>query len=523
MTGSPESVKGSAVSCARRSCRTRSALIDCGAAPSSASLTFHLLVLALPSDDRLTPGERFALELLVDLSAVLRCEGEGDVVRARVVGESRPPASSELRTRNWGLDPSDGEVRVDRAVLRLVLDVAGAEVEQRSTSADRYGRVPSGDTGAVRSSVDREPVVSLIARALAAAVRDAAGRRPTRFVDPWPDGRRWAVSLTHDLDVVEWWPAFTSLRLVELLRNGEIARAARVAAAAVGAAGQPVVWRAVAELLATEQRHAVRSTWFILCDRPTLATVRTGDLTYRPGATGARRILDAVRAAGHEIGLHGSFVTSDDHARFVTQRSLLHSITGVQPAGVRQHYLRMRAATTPRGMADAGFEYDSTYGFADRNGFRLGTADVLPLWDAEHEQPVGLDEAPFVWMDRALSKYQHVETPRAWIDDALSLADRCRAVEGLWVGIWHPNLAPALGFPDAPEAYAHLVAELARGDAHVAPLGELVTWRRARRALRARVDAGGERVMLVGNDASPSGAFTIRDGDGRVDHGAQQH
>jgi hypothetical protein len=478
-------------------------------------------VLALTHDDLLTPGERFALELLVDLSAVLRCEGEGDVVRARVVGESRQASSSELRSRNWGIEPLDGEIRVDRAVLRLVLDVAGAEVEQRSAAADRFGRVPSSETAAVRASVDREPVVSLVARTLATAVHAAAGRRMTRFVDPWPNGRRWAVALTHDLDVVEWWPAFTALRLAELLRHGEIGRVARVAAAAVASTGRPVVWRAVAKLLATEQRHDVRSTWFVLCYHPTLATARAGDLTYRPDSAPARRIFEALRAAGHEIGLHGSFATSDDHARFGAQRALLHTITGEQPAGVRQHYLRLRAATTPRGMAAAGFEYDSTYGFADRNGFRLGTADVLPLWDAERQQPVGIDEAPFIWMDRALSKYQHVEAPRAWIDDALSLAERCRSVEGLWVGIWHPNLAPALGFPDAPEAYAHLVGELARGDAHVAPLGELVAWRRARRALRARRSPDGDHAMLVANGGSPPTAFTIRDADGRIDHTAQ--
>jgi hypothetical protein len=197
----------------------------------------------------------------------------------------------------------------------------------------------------------------------------------------------------------------------------------------------------------------------------------------------------------------------------------VRAITGVEPAGVRQHYLRMRAATTPRGMTSAGFAYDSTYGFADRNGFRLGTADVLPLWDAERQEPVGLDEAPFVWMDRALSKYQHVEAPRAWIDDALALAERCRSVEGLWVGIWHPNLATALGFPDAPEAYARLVGELARSDAHVAPLAELVAWRGARRMLRGRLSNDGQRVTLLGGAGSlPSSAFTIRDAEGRIDH-----
>jgi hypothetical protein len=123
-------------------------------------------------------------------------------------------------------------------------------------------------------------------------------------------------------------------------------------------------------------------------------------------------------------------------------------------------------------------------------------------------------------MDRALSKYQNVEAPRAWIDDALGLAERCRSVEGMWVGIWHPNLAPALGFPDAPQAYADLVAELAHGDAHVAPLGELVAWRRARRSLRARLTHGGERVALLRDDASRAGDFTIRDAEGRVDHAA---
>ena len=102
-------------------------------------------MLALSHDDLLTPGERFALELLIDLSAVLRCEGERDVVRLRAVGEPRDASAADLRARNWSFTASDGEVLVDRALLRLVLDVAGAEVEQRSIAADRFGRVPAGE------------------------------------------------------------------------------------------------------------------------------------------------------------------------------------------------------------------------------------------------------------------------------------------------------------------------------------------------------------------------------------------
>jgi hypothetical protein len=470
-------------------------------------------VLALPDDASLSPTERFALELLADLSSVLRFDGAADVVRVVVAGEARPVGLAELRADHWGLVVGDGVVTVDRALLNFVAAVSCALSEQRTDDADRFGRVPSASTAPVQMGCEREPVVSIAACALATAVRAAAGRRRLCLIDPWPDGRRWAAALSHDLDVVQWWPAFTLLRLTELIAHGELSRAARVAASALRSVASPVVWRAIEGLLAIEARHAVRSTWFVLCGLPTLATARAGDLTYHPESAAARRILDAVRAAGHEIGLHGSFATTDDHAQFAAQRARLASLTHAPVSGVRQHYLRMRPDTTPRGMASAGFAYDSTVGYADRNGFRLGVADVLPLWDAERDAHMGIDEAPFVWMDRALSKYQHVEDPNVWIDDALTRADRCREVAGLWVGIWHPNLDTALGFPDATAAYARLVAELVARAPYVAPIGELVEWRRARRALRASAIAPDGRVALSGDDAR---RFTIRDGDGRA-------
>jgi hypothetical protein len=448
----------------------------------------------------LDSGERFALDLLLDLSCALRVEGSGDVVRLRVIETtSIDRRLAALRSRDWGITVRDGEISVERATLALVLELAGAVGEQRSTAADRFGRVPSSENALVRAGegLEREPVVSVIALTLRQAIPRAAGRRAVAFLAPWPERRRWAAALTHDLDVVEWWPAFTALRLAELAKKGEIAAVLRVVGAVARSAGRNVVWQGVREVLDAEAAFSVRSSWFILCGDPTLATARAGDLTYRPESAAARRILQAVRQAGHEIGLHGSFATSDDHALFARQRSRLDRLVGDGVAGVRQHYLRMRPGATQRGMAAAGFEYDSTFGFADRNGFRLGVADLLPSWDEAGRQALALDEAPFIWMDRALSKYRGVEQPDAWIDDAFALAEQCRAVNGLWVGIWHPNLTPALGYPGAPAAYARLVAGLVDRGAWIAPLGELATWRRSRRAARAHALAPDGKPVLT--------------------------
>jgi hypothetical protein len=472
-------------------------------------------VLALPDDDSLTPAERFSLDLLVDLSALVRSEGPGGgaTIRLAVTDGGVATSLASLRSRGWTISVVDREIRVDRALLAFVAEVAGFTAEQRSSAADRYNRVPSTESPMVQASAEREPVVSAIARALATAARTAAPRGALLTLDPWPEGHRWAAALTHDLDVVQWWPAFTLLRFAELARRGHIGLAARVLGAVLRSGARDVVWGGVRTVLEIEASQGVRSTWFVLCGDPTFASARAGDLTYSIDSPLARRILSAVTAGGHEVGLHGSFVTSDDHTQFMQQRERLEAATERQVRGVRQHYLRWRPDSTPPGMATAAFSYDSTFGFADRNGFRLGVADVVPVWSAATQSTLPLDEVPFTWMDRALSKYRGVEDPNAWVDDALALADASRAVEGLWVGIWHPNLTSALGFPSALEAYTRLVGELRAREPYVATMGELVAWRRARRAVRAVARQPDGTVVL--SDALLDSRIVIRDGDGR--------
>lgn len=450
----------------------------------------------------LAPDVRWALDVLIDLTALLIVTDPAADVVTVSVGDGRGVGHdvsrnvrhdvgltiAGARARGWGVRRSDvipACVAIDEDVLRLIARVASAGDEQHATEYDRHGRVPSSVNVLVRERAERTPVLHEAARAVCEAVERAAGARPVRYLARWPDGRSWAAAVTHDLDVVAAWPAFAALRWAELLRGGHAALAARAVAAAAASALASPVERGVAEILDVEATHGVRATWFVLCGTPTLRTVRAGDLTYRPESPRARRILARVRDGGHEIGLHGSFATGDDAACMAAERGRLAARTGAEVRGVRQHFLRMRPGATQRVMAAAGFCYDATFGFPDRNGFRLGAADVLPgYFDTIRAETVPVDVVPLVWMDRALSKYRGVELPDAWIDDALDLAATVRAVGGLWTGLWHPNLTPALGYPGAPAAFARLVASLVSEQPYTASLGELVTWRAARRAVR---------------------------------------
>ena len=105
-------------------------------------------------------------------------------------------------------------------------------------------------------------------------------------------------------------------------------------------------------------------------------------------------------------------------------------------------------------------------------------------------------------MDRALSKYRGIQSPSAWVDDAIALATICRDVEGLWVGLWHPNLTAALGYPGAPEEYERLLRRVVEDmQPYVGTAGDLVRWRRARRLVRARHVAPDGRLELDGVSA----------------------
>ena len=442
-------------------------------------------MLRLPPANPARPDETFSLALLVDLARLLPAGDPAVPAVQVVISEGEAREIGPLRARGFGIELGDGEVRLPGALLDTVLAVGGAAVEQGIAETDRYGRVPSARNPLVVSGLEGEPVMAEAAAALRSAVVRAAGRRPVALVAPWPEGRRWAVAVTHDLDVVDRWPGFTLLRLAELVRRGHLGGAGRVVGAALGALGRDPVWAGVQRVLAVERRLGITSTWFVLCGDPTIGTMLAGDLTYDPEGRRASRILRAIADGGHEIGLHGSFATYTDPQRLAEQRARLERLTASPVTGVRQHYLRMRPGGTHSAMTAAGFGYDATYGFPDRQGFRLGVGDIVAGWDQRAQALSGLDEVPLVWMDRAASKYGGVEDPEAWVADALALADRCRRVEGLWVGLWHPNLTAPLGFPGAEDAFVRLAEQLIAHEPHVGPLRELTAWRRARRAARA--------------------------------------
>jgi len=464
------------------------------------------MIRVAPIPDDLTPLERFALSLLLDGSGLLQVTDPGAPVVELVV------AAGQGSVADW-LTMGDGRVTLSRAVLAEIGSIAGAVTEQNSTASDRHGRVPSSMNPQVVAGRTSEPTMDLRAAELRAAVTGAAGNRPFALLAPWPDGHPWAAAITHDVDVLSWWPLFTALRIAELGRRGKLGAVGTVAMEAFVRSSPPPALDGIRTVCREEERFGIRSTWFFLTGTPTLSRILAGDVTYRIEDRAAQEAIRLALEAGGELGLHGSFETGDLPDAFASERARLQRASGQAVNGVRQHFLRMRPGATQEKMDAAGFQYDATWGFADINGFRLGLAVPAPAWNAASSTVRTLELVPLTWMDRVQSKYQGNEDPASWIAQALELADTCRDAGGLWCGLWHPNLTAPLGFPGAPEAYAKLCEQLAQRRPWFCTLGEAVSWRQHRRSARAvRVHDNGSVTLT----ASGGKELALRDAANRA-------
>ncbi len=156
-------------------------------------------------------------------------------------------------------------------------------------------------------------------------------------------------------------------------------------------------------LMDISERHGLRSVFYFLAGN------KVGDVDFRYDLSDRRvgGMLRRIHERGHEVGLHGSYLSFRSAARirfeFEALKQACRAVGFDQPTwGIRQHYLRFENPLTWRSQDQAGLDHDSTIGWADRIGFRAGTSREYPVFDLLERQQLRLRERPLLIMDVAL-------------------------------------------------------------------------------------------------------------------------
>lgn len=329
------------------------------------------------------------------------------------------------------------------AVLR---DLYAGNWESRVAQRDRWDRTP------FNSWTGPDPMVPHLSERL----------RESGFRPQYPNGAKFAVCLSHDVDLLRT----TRRELFGTMRRRLRPMDGKNLTALLTGGIDPV--HSVEPLLEIESRFGVRSTFYFLALKP-------GDEDFNFDMTYAAPALAAVADAGCEIGLHGGHKAYLNSGALTEELGRLKAALGSEAvAGYRGHYLRFRVPDTWHLLEEAGFTYDTTLGWSESIGFRSGLCYPYRPIDDKTGKCIGIIELPLAVMDRSLFEYMRLPYDQA-LGTFWRLVDEVEKCQGVLTLLWHN------GFPLVPyTTYAQLVEQLKQRGAWFATGAQMVEhWRTA--------------------------------------------
>jgi peptidoglycan/xylan/chitin deacetylase (PgdA/CDA1 family) len=264
----------------------------------------------------------------------------------------------------------------------------------------------------------------------------------------WPNEKKFSILLTHDVDSVGLYSVAEAWRKWTTSPRGRINKKARFAAfrelvraIALRLTGARDPYQNFEGWMALEERFGVRSTWFFSTELP--GKVRpvqdcqyamSDKIRFRGSKVAVRELIRTLDQGGWEVGLHPSITSRSDVGILRTQKGILEEAVGRDVTSVRQHFLMFDPDKTPEAQAEAGFLYDSTYGFNKIAGFRAGTSYPFRF---PGKSPL---QIPLIIQDGAM--FRENGGMGMGKDAALSLIlemmDRVEKVGGVLNVLWHP-------------------------------------------------------------------------------------
>jgi hypothetical protein len=319
--------------------------------------------------------------------------------------------------------PDESTVVFNADIIGSTLFMLTRWEETAKPERDKHDRFPATASAAYQAGFLDRPIVDEYAVVLRLWLARLA---PGAFFSP----AQFSVQLTHDIDYVERFDTrWLAMRCLagDLVKRRDLPAALATAKEIVGDPWVSEIYR----LAKLSKRHNLKSAFYFMAARPEMP-----DVGYDVVQPKVRNCIKWLQDSGFETGFHPGYYTYRDWGRFDEERNRLGRVADIHGKGGRQHVLRFDVPTTWRLWERARFDYDSTLGFADHEGFRCGTCHPFRPFDVELQRVLDLWERPLIAMETTLRVYRSLSTDQAE-SSVRMLVDRCKRVDGCFVLLWH--------------------------------------------------------------------------------------
>lgn len=315
-------------------------------------------------------------------------------------------------------------------------------------------------------------------------------------IPPVPAGYNFIVCLTHDIDFIRirdhkfdhtmWGFLFRATigslfdvikrkrRVKELYQNWKAV--VTLPFVYLGLAAD--YWFKFDRYMELENNVNAKSTFFMIPFKNRAGHKVSGKYAYRRAAKydvmDIQEMVKKLINNRFEVGVHGIDAWHDTEAARM-EKNRIASISEKNRVGIRMHWLYFNHDTF-RKLEEAGFSYDSTFGYNDAVGYRAGTSQAY--------KPIGTNnffEIPLHIQDTALFNPKHMSLNKseAW-QRCRYLIEKVLSNGGILTILWHDrSLSPERLYEDF---YIRLLFELKQSKAWFVTATDISRWFNKRRA-----------------------------------------
>ncbi|HOO54320.1 MAG TPA: hypothetical protein PLX30_08785 [Methanothrix sp.] len=305
-------------------------------------------------------------------------------------------------------------------------------------------------------------------------------------IPPIPWQYSYMVALTHDVDI-------TSVRERRWISVGNaifncffafrILDGIEILFAKLGLGKDP--WNLFENWMALEDNLGVRSSFYFIPfkDEPGFDAPRIRGAKYNLND----KIIRGLLEGGWEVGVHGI----DNWKDVISGTNELRCVSkfGISKIGTRIHWLFFDEGSLKR-LDDAGYHYDTSFGYNGDVGFRAGTLQVYRPKGAYN-----LVELPLNIQDVSLFRRKYLNLPK---DDAKKICGKifnyARTYGGVVTLLWHQT---SLAEPhNWGGLYRYLVKNALEDGAWVTKAVDIVDWFRIRRDVQLNYSKKGKKIDI---------------------------
>ncbi len=181
----------------------------------------------------------------------------------------------------------------------------------------------------------------------------------------------------------------------------------------------------------------------------------------------AKVLLGKLREKASYIGLHVGYNTGKKHdpEKINKEKDAVEEFLGQPIFYNRNHYLLSTEPSALRDLIAVGITDDFTMGYADRVGFRLGTAQCVRWIDPEEFIVTNLRLHPLIAMDGSLAEKQYMALD---LDECITYINKlyktCKSVKGDFCILFHNNSIALGEYAWLKEAYQYMVDIVCKGN-----------------------------------------------------------